>query len=161
MPLHFNSVFAGIAVLSNCLLMVSWFPACVVIWERAYQQTSADLIKSCLFTCGILQCRPLSADFIHTLSNASSWIKCKFLYLEKLWIAKDQILLDSIINYRILWVTLLTIIALASGVTVLYYPKFQLPNSPEFQLFDRSHPFEQYELEYKNHFWFKREQRVS
>lgn len=141
------------AVISNCLLMLTWFPACVVLWERSYQQR-------CLMTCGLSQHQPLSPRFIQNLSNVTAWIKSNSLYCGRLWITKEQLLLNSIVNYRIIWLTFLTLVALASGIVVLYYPKFQLPNSPEFQLFDHSHPFEQYDLVYKNRFWFKREQRV-
>ncbi|RZC41204.1 dispatched [Asbolus verrucosus] len=35
------------------------------------------------------------------------------------------------------------------------------PDSSEFQLFDSSHPFEQYDFKYKNHFWFRREERMN
>lgn len=133
--------------------MVTWFPACIVIWERSCQ-TSAEIMKSCLL-------QPFCPRFIHRLTLSSAWLRCKCSYFEKLWIAKEQLLLNSIVNFRIAWLTLLTLVALVSCVIVLYYPKLQLPSSPEFQLFDSSHVFEQYDLVYKNKFWFKREQRVS
>lgn len=141
-------------MLTNCLLMVSWFPACVVIWERSCQ-TNAEFIKRFLMTYLYRPC------FIQSLTVSSAWLKCKCSYLGRLWNAKEQLLLNSIVSYRIIWLTLLSLVALASCVIVLYYPKFELPSSPEFQLFDRVHPFEQYDLVYKNRFWFKREQRVS
>lgn len=133
--------------------MVTWFPACIVIWEQSCQ-TSMDIVKSCLLQ---LFC----PRFIHRLTLSSAWLRCKCSYFGKLWIAKEQLLLNSIVNFRVAWLTFLTLIALVSGVIVLYYPKLQLPSSPEFQLFDSSHVFEQYDLVYKNKFWFKREQRVS
>lgn len=144
-------------MISNCLLMMTWFPACVVIWERSCQ-TSADVLKSCLMAS--FQ-RPFCPRFIQSLSVSSAWLKCKCSYIGKLWMAKEQLLLNSIVNFRITWLTLLTVVAMASGFIVLYYPKLQLPSSPDFQLFDSSHLFEQYDLVYKNRFWFKREQRVS
>lgn len=73
-----------------------------------------------------------------------------------LWDRKQYLLLDCVINLKYLWLILLSMLGVGSAIIVLYYPKLQLPNSPEFQLFDSSHPFEQYDFEYKNHFWFKR-----
>lgn len=138
--------------------MVSWFPACVVIWERICQNHMGILKK---FFTHLTTHFSWPSCLIESLTVYCVWMKCKCIYFRRLWTAKEQLLLNSIVNYRILWLTLLTIVAMASGVIVLYYPKFQLPSSPEFQLFERSHPFEQYDLVYKNRFWFKREQRVS
>lgn len=144
------SVFAGIAVICNCLLMMTWFPACVVIWER-----SCDIFSGCLFT--YFQCPRLFNPLTIPLRS----LKSKCVYVGKLWDTKEQLLLNSILEFRVMWLVTLTVLAVASMVVVLYYPKLQLPSSPEFQLFDSLHPFEQYDLVYKNHFWFKREQRVS
>lgn len=156
-PTPLFSVFAGTAVLSNCLLMMSWFPACVAIWERSCQ-AGPEILKNCLMKC--MQ-RPFWPRLVQNFVVSSAWLKCKCSYFGKMWSAKEQLLLNSIVNFRMTWLTLLTLLALASGVVVLYYPKLQLPSSQEFQLFDSSHPFEQYDLVYKNRFPFKREQRVS
>lgn len=156
--LIFSSVFAGMAVISNYLLMVSWFPACIVIWERSSNST-CDFMKSCLMVCLHRLC--CSRYFQLPCALSPSWLKCKCTCLSKLWNMREQILLDSILNFRFLWLILLSALAIASAVIVLYYPRLQLPSSPEFQLFDSSHPFEQYDLTYKHQFWFKRSQRVS
>lgn len=44
---------------------------------------------------------------------------------------------------------------------VLYYPGLQLPESPDFQLFSKSHPFEQYDAFYQDKFWFERLEKVG
>lgn len=47
-------------------------------------------------------------------------------------------------------------VGILSGVIVLYWPKFRLPDSPDFQLFDNDHPFEVYDTKFKNMFWFEK-----
>lgn len=38
----------------------------------------------------------------------------------------------------------------------MYWPKLQLPDSPDFKLFVSSHPFEIYDSRYKDVFWFEK-----
>ncbi|CAH1377826.1 unnamed protein product [Tenebrio molitor] len=150
------SIFSGTAVITNFLLMITWFPACVVIWERSCC-SNVDLAKSCLMAC--LQ-RWCCSRFIKPTWNLSTtWPKCSLF--GRIWSSKERFLLDSVVNFRYIWLAVLSTIALISTIIVIYYPKFQLPDSSEFQLFDSSHPFEQYDFKYKNHFWFKREERLS
>lgn len=40
------------------------------------------------------------------------------------------------------WIALLGGLAVAAGVVVFHYPKLELPDTKEFQLFSSSHPFE-------------------
>lgn len=47
-------------------------------------------------------------------------------------------------------------IGILGSTIVLYWPKFRLPDSPDFQLFSSDHPFEIYETKYKNKFWFEK-----
>lgn len=144
------------AVITNFLLMITWFPACIVIWERSCC-SHADLLKSCLMACLQRWCCSRIITLQWNLSK--TWPNCTIL--AKLWSTKERFLLDSIIKFRYFWLSFFSVIAFISSVIVLYYPKLQLPDSSEFQLFDSSHPFEQYDFYYKNHFWFKRQERVS
>ena len=44
---------------------------------------------------------------------------------------------------------------------MLYWPRFRLPDSPDFQLFSSDHPFEIYDTKFKNMFWFEKVYTVS
>lgn len=90
-----------------------------------------------------------------------NFIKCKRFFPCNLWKNKEEILINGVINYRYAWIVILSALTITSAIIVLHYPKLQLPNSSEFQLFDSSHPFEQYDLHYKQKFWFERSERVS
>lgn len=48
-----------------------------------------------------------------------------------------------------------------SGVLVLHWPKLRLPDSPDFKLFISNHPFERYDSEYRDMFWFEKMYSVS
>lgn len=150
----FCSIFAGTAVIANYFLMMTWFPACMVIWERSCFSNSA-LLRTCLMVCFQRWC-----CFKPQWNLSTSWFQCSIL--SRIWKAKEECLLNFVVKLKYVWFLLLITMAVISGVIVLFYPKLQLPNTVEFQLFATSHPFEQYDFVYKNHFWFKNaERRVS
>lgn len=50
---------------------------------------------------------------------------------------------------------------IVSGIAVFYWPKLQLPDSPDFKVFSDDHPFEIYDSQFKNMFWFEKTYTVS
>ncbi|KAF2363401.1 Protein patched/dispatched [Trinorchestia longiramus] len=64
-----------------------------------------------------------------------------------------------VIKPRALLVILLLGFAVYAGILVMYYPRLRLPDSADFQLFNRDHYFERYDLEHKYNFWFERNLR--
>lgn len=127
------SLFSGMTVVANFFLMVTWLPASVVIAEncRLSFLTPAHFVVRKII-------RPLRL-FVDRVSNGYSHCLAQFS-----------------VSLRWLWFMSLGGIAIA-GISVIFrYPGLQLPDSPNFQLFDSSHPFEQYELIYAKRFWFER-----
>ncbi|KAH9634250.1 hypothetical protein HF086_012712 [Spodoptera exigua] len=55
-----------------------------------------------------------------------------------------------------MFVIVLGAIGIGSVVIVFYYPGLQLPDLNQFQLFQTSHPFEQYDMVYSSKFLFER-----
>lgn len=127
------SLFAGTAVMVNFVLMVTWLPACVVISERVCWVPFPSLIP-----------------FLHiphsVLLNMSSFL--------------HNLLISTILRFRIFWIFILSCIALGSLFVIFYWPKLRLPDSTDFQLFASDHPFEQYDMVYREKFWFERLQKV-
>jgi len=70
-------------------------------------------------------------------------------------------LLKIVFRFRWMWIILFFMLGILSAIVILIWPGMKLPESVEFQLFRESHPFEQYDLVYKNEFWFERILRVS
>lgn len=139
-------------MIANCLLMMSWFPACIVIYERLCDQSHWDGVKKS--TCAYFQ-KVCCCKFDH-FKLATAKMKMICVSLENIYSVKERSIQESIVTYRYVWFVALSLVALFSAVIVFYYPKLQLPNSSEFQLFHTKHPFEQYDLVYKKKFWFKR-----
>lgn len=137
------------AVIANCLLMMSWFPASVVLWERCHR------IKLSLFQGRLRLCKKRFCCF-HYWNFLLTGLRMKIDYFCKMCEQKQHLLIDAIINFRYVWFTLFSILACGSAVIVFYKPRLNLPNTPEFQLFHSKHPFEQYDLKYKDMFWFNR-----
>jgi hypothetical protein len=72
----------------------------------------------------------------------------------------DKILVFAVIKLPYLWICLLGGAALGSIGVVFYYPRLRLPDSRSFQLFESQHPFERYDLVYRDNFWFERLKKV-
>lgn len=135
-----------VAVIVNCILMMIWFPACVSLHEQWRWN---------------LKCTTIPASVFNRYKILEKYTQLRCSTLSYLWANKEQIVIDTVINYRHLVLLLFSLLAAGSTFVILYYPKLQLPNSPEFQLFDRSHPFEKYDLVYKDLFWFERMEKVN
>lgn len=132
------SVFAGTAIIANFLLMLTWLPASVVVSERwGWTSLLALQWKGC----------------------DNSLRACK-ITLDRCWVYLEKLLLSVTFRFRYFWLVFLTLTAAASLLVVLKYPGLQLPESADFQLFQSSHPFEQYDLNYKQKFWYERQKVI-
>ncbi|CAG9855076.1 unnamed protein product [Phyllotreta striolata] len=143
------SIFAGMAVITNYFLMITIFPACLVIWERScVVKGMPNFIKSCTLTLCQKWC------FLNVRLNLSSEGWCRHLNIKKYFKTKENYMLSYIIRFKYFWCILFAFLSVASGYVIFVYPKVQLPTTNEFQLFHSSHLFEAYDFKYKDHFWF-------
>ncbi|XP_058467660.1 protein dispatched [Malaya genurostris] len=126
-------IFSGTAVMANYLLMVTWLPATVSIAERI---TCFSLVK------------PVD-KFIDKLTFPLKTIS-------RIGRKIEDIIISLVISVPLLWIVVLGVIGVLSGVMVLHWPKLTLPDSPNFKLFISSHPFERYDSDYKDLFWFEK-----
>ncbi|XP_072401533.1 protein dispatched isoform X1 [Diabrotica undecimpunctata] len=130
------SLFTGVAVIINFILMITWFPAFVVLYEnsRFSKKSYTTFLFKKLFRRSLVdRCKLNPKDYITVQEN---------------------VLTESIIQHRYIWFLLLLILMIAGLIILFVYPKIEFPNSSEFQLFKRSHPFEQYDFVYKTQYWF-------
>ncbi|XP_023940118.2 protein dispatched [Bicyclus anynana] len=124
------SVFAGTAVLVNFLLMVSWLPVSVYILD----------VK-------------LSVSRWKTLGAISKVVN---EIGEDISVILNRFIVTCIMRLHTGFVVILGAIGIYSIVVVFYSPGLRLPDSKQFQLFQTSHPFEQYDMNYKDKFLFER-----
>uniref|UniRef100_A0A182MN79 SSD domain-containing protein n=1 Tax=Anopheles culicifacies TaxID=139723 RepID=A0A182MN79_9DIPT len=126
-------IFSGTAVMANYFLMVTWLPAAVSIAERI----------SCLM-------------LIKPFARVTHRCTIPFISIAQISRRVEDVIIDLIITLPWLWITLLGTIGIMSGILVLHWPKLRLPDSPDFKLFISNHPFERYDSEYKDMFWFEK-----
>lgn len=129
-------MFAGLSVLANFTFMITWILAGIVI--------SSDW--------------PF-LPILHWGFNRNSDI-----VYENILIARSTFndrISDVIGKYHKWLISIFSVISLLSMYSVIFWPRLQVPDSAEFQLFHQSHPFEQYDLIYKYKFWFNRIFSVS
>ncbi|XP_053603094.1 protein dispatched homolog 1 [Plodia interpunctella] len=124
------SVFAGTAVLVNFFLMVSWLPVSVFIID-----VKLSINKGKFF------------DIVYKTVN-EVW--------EDIRVCMSRFIIVCVTKLHIVFVIVLGAIGIYSIIVVFYYPGLQLPDSKEFQLFQHSHPFELYDIEYRDKFIFEK-----
>lgn len=126
------------AVFVNLLITVSLLPSCIVLLSSKNRQS-------------IILFDARSIDNILSMEKVLRRIQTSF----NAW------LLKIVFRFRWVWIIFFFILGLLSATVIWIWPGMKLPESVEFQLFRESHPFEQYDLVYKNQFWFERILRVS
>ncbi|XP_067210286.1 protein dispatched isoform X1 [Linepithema humile] len=128
------SLFAGITVIANFFLMVTWLPACVIVSER-YKLTALSPVNF------------ITRKIIRPLRSFGDTVTAGF----------TAFLTGIVIRLRWFWLLSLGTLATIACVIVFHYPGLQLPDHKDFQLFHSSHLFEQYDMVYRRKFWFEQE----
>ncbi|KAG5331523.1 DISP1 protein, partial [Acromyrmex charruanus] len=132
------SLFAGMTVIANFFLMITWLPACVIVSEHCKLSTLSPV-------------NFITRRIIRPLRSLG----------DKVTIGFTTFLTGLVLRLRWFWLLSLAIMASACCSIVFHYPGLQLPDYMDFQLFHDTHPFEQYDLIYSRRFWFERYEMVG
>ncbi|XP_038210665.1 protein dispatched [Zerene cesonia] len=124
------SVFAGTTVLVNFFLMMTWLPASVFILD-------VKLYISRYVLLGV---------FRRTMNEIGEDIK----------VILNRFITTCIMRLHVGLAIIFGAIGICSIIIVFYYPGLQLPDTKQFQLFQTSHPFEKYDLQYSDYFIFEK-----
>lgn len=124
------SVFAGTAVLINFFLMVTWLPLSIFIIDVKLPVNRWEVLGAI-------------SKVVNEIGEDINVILNKFI-------------VTCVMKVHTGFVVILGAIGVYSIVVVFYYPGLQLPDSKQFQLFQTSHPFEQYDMYYRDKFLFER-----
>lgn len=149
------SVFAGTTVLANFFLTVTWLPATVVMAEKWCSSNACICIPPFGLYAPQLQRHRLCSKACNTL-----W-KLHYHFSDGARVFFEKILPCIVIKPRYVWVCLLGGLAACGVLAIFYSPGLHLPDSSEFQIFASDHPFEQYDLVFKDKFWFERVKKVD
>ncbi len=142
-------LYSGLSILCMFFLMVTWFPAAVIIEQTA----CSSLGGCCSLFCGKLQetlfkgtCRVRTA-----VDKLMAWHRVFF----------TDFLPRIVIKLRYFWVLFFFLVAAGGIVVSTVEPGLQLPSSQDFQMFHESHILEKYPLQLKKNFYFETTKRSS
>lgn len=143
-------IYAGTAIIVNYILMVTWLPAVVVLHERYL----LNLFPSCARSPSSRSCNSM-AFWVRLCQRAN---KCFFTVSEASRIFFEKVLPCIVIKLRYFWLLWFLALTIGGAYVVCVNPKMKLPSLElsEFQVFRSSHPFEQYDSEFKKLFMFER-----
>lgn len=135
------ALFAGTTVIVNFFIVITWFPASLVVYEK--------WLSDC--------CLCYGTDFYGSKRGSAYYARAlPFTVYERaceFWRAVFEKLLPcAVLRLRIAWLLSLTALALGAIIVVFYAPRLRLPTSDDFQLFSDDHLFEVYDLRMKRHF---------
>ena len=136
-------LYSGLSILCMFFLMMTWFPAAVIIEQTAF---------SC-FNCGLAFCRKLN-------ETASSGGTCSIkAAIDKIigWYRTlfNDLLPRFVIKLRYFWLVFFFLLAAGGIIVSTVKPGLQLPSSQDFQMFYESHELEKYPLKLKKYFHFE------
>jgi hypothetical protein len=142
-------LYSGLSILCMFFLMVTWFPAAVII----EQTTFAGFGGCCTAFCGKLQ----EALFGGTCKVRT--VVGKLMEFHRAFFT--DFLPRVVIKLRYFWVVFLFLLAVGGIVVSTVKPGLQLPSSQDFQMFHESHVLEKYPLKLKKNFYFETTKRSS
>lgn len=132
----FSSIYAGLSVFINFIFMITWILSGIII---SSEWPYIPIIHWSFSR---------NADVIY--ENILN-VKSSF----------DNFIIVCVEKYNLALIVILGFIGTVSMFSVLLWPRLQVPDSSEFQLFERKHLMEQYDLVYKDRFRFSHAYSVS
>ena len=151
-------IFAGMSILTNYLLMITWYPACVALHERwvlkrVVDQRPKSTVHESEESAEVERYLPSKSKFI---DNPCGLIPSLIPFFQKTSKKVFEKWLPAAI-LKLYWLWLFLFVGLTAGFLCVNFvsPRLDLPSSGDFQVFSSSHPLEQYSLRYKQHFRFE------
>ena len=129
-------VYAGTCVLVHYILVITWLPACVVLYEKnslSLCYGSGRQQKLCKY---ISDAHVYCTNLARTVQNRQSEI--------------------STLSH--FWLPIFVLVSSGAAIALFYFPQLSPPSSDMFQLLPANHPFEVFNFEMKNKFNFSAEE---
>lgn len=137
-------LYSGLSILCMFFLMVTWFPAAVII------EQTINWFGCCSTFCRKLQ-ETEKLKFRTIIDKLKTWHRTFFTHL----------LPRSVIKLRYISLLIFSILAAGGIVVATVKPGLQLPTSQDFQMFRESHELEKYPLNLKKNFYFESTKKSS
>ncbi|EDO44540.1 predicted protein, partial [Nematostella vectensis] len=123
-------IFAGISILTCYLMMITWFPAVVLLHERWIRRRTIDQM-------------PKAEPTVQSIRDGEQ---------EASAVKPTKWLPNAVLKKRLYFLWIVIFIGLTIGFICVIFvsPKISLPSSKDFQVFASSSTLEQYEMNVKN-----------
>ncbi|XP_065334023.1 protein dispatched [Cloeon dipterum] len=131
------SIFAGSTIIIHWMMTMFWMIPSVILSEMLLKIFSIQ--KSIKFPCSEKFCGGCQ-KFICALKTAIVWVITRTAFI---------------------CIIFMILTAAASSYVLLIHPRLQAPNSKTFPLFGPNHPFERYQADFTESFWFERREKSS
>lgn len=125
-------IYAGTCVLMHYVLVITWLPACVVLYEK------------------------YSLNIIHTSGKGNKLLKCLdtvHSYFTKV-VRTFHNRQSSVSTLSYVWLPLFLLLSIGGAMALFVWPTLSAPSSHMFQMLSAEHPFEIFERDVKNNFEF-------
>ena len=141
-------LYSGLSILCMFFLMVTWFPAIVVLEQTVFSR----------FNCCSSFCRKFQGTAVKGTCSIRTIVD-KLIALHRSFFT--NFLPPFVIKLRYFSAVFFFLIAVGSIVISTYKPGLQLPSSQDFQMFLETHALEKYPLKLKKNFHFETTKRKS
>ncbi len=129
------AVFAGTTIMMNLVLTLTLLPAVLVMQHKI----------------AVCSCRSRMQRSTAPESKRTSCLNTLFKPIKVIF---ERVIPFLVSKLRYLWIVLFTLLMIGGFIVIFFEPGFQLPSQAQFQFFESSHPFEQYDFVYKDQFSF-------
>ena len=149
------SLFAGVAILTNLLLMMTFIPAALVFYQRYCHATCC----CCLREQGTSNLDEGHTDHIEACGLGKATCKLRFLLIKTFRGFFEMTLPSIVLKAKYLWLLGFGGLVAGSAVVVFHSPGLRLPDSETFQLLLNEHVFEKYDRVFSRRFGFEEDLR--
>ncbi|CAH1263796.1 DISP1 [Branchiostoma lanceolatum] len=141
-------VYAGTAILANFILMITLIPSTVVIYEKYIANVCTFKKKSNVYS--------LKKSCVEIFCDLGRKVEYELSEMSRIFF--DKLLPCIVIKYRYVWLVWFVGMMVGGFCVLFVSPGLHLPSQKDFQVFSRSHPFEQYDMVHREQFWFEKAQ---
>ncbi|XP_078676387.1 protein dispatched homolog 1-like isoform X1 [Branchiostoma floridae x Branchiostoma belcheri] len=141
-------VYAGTAILANFILMITLIPSTVVIYEKYIANICTFKKKSNVYS--------LKKSCVEIFCDLGRKVEYELSEMSRIFF--DKLLPCIVIKYRYVWLVWFVGMMVGGFCVLFVSPGLHLPSQKDFQVFSRSHPFEQYDMVHREQFWFEKAQ---
>ena len=140
-------LYAGTSIIVNYLLMITLFPVVIILHDKYFAR--------CMYSCCPGTCKDRSQLEDYEPGGYETPLRKMMKFVSNVTdVFFNKHLPKVLFKLRFFWIVLFTALGIGMAVVTFGQPGLSLPTSKDFQMFTSSSSLEQYDLKYKNQFFF-------